>query len=228
MPKVYLSPSNQGSNPCKHGDSEKDHCNLLTDALIPYLDACGIEYKRAGKSESITDRVKASNSWKADVHYCIHTNAGGGKRSVLYGWDKTNATWLKLANAIKKYRAEIYPREIRFSQNQTFYEIKQTTAKCMYDEVLFHDNTEEAEFLHENFDPLAKRIAQGLCEYFGIAFRSPAADTPEIPDAPEAPCECDTLREQLRQAEEALASVSERLNRANTALRQINALSDEV
>lgn len=170
MPKIYLSPSNQAGNPCKYGDSECDHCNLFCDELVKYLDACGIQYKRAGKNESLASRVNASNKYKPDVHYCIHTNAGGGKRSELYGYNIKDAKWLSLANAVKKHRAEIYSNNIKLKQNRTFYEITATTAKCLYDEVLFHDNSGEAAFFHSNVKALARAAAKGLCDYFGIAF----------------------------------------------------------
>ena len=212
MPKVYLSPSTQRATPCKQGDSEKNHCNLLVDALIPYLDACGILYRRAGADEVLASRVKASNAWHADLHYCIHTNAGGGRRSVLYGWDKTDADWLKLADAVKTHRAKIYPHEIRYAQKKTFYEIKQTAAKCMYDEVLFHDHAEDAAFLHQNLQPLARAIAQGLCDYFGIPFCEPSKQP-----AVEAPAESAQI-----------ASLTARLDAANQKLRQIAALATEV
>ncbi|MGN1081636.1 MAG: hypothetical protein ACI4QV_06060 [Acutalibacteraceae bacterium] len=217
MPKIYLSPSNQTANPCKQGDSECDHCNLLCDELVKYLDSCGIEYMRAGRDEKLVSRVKNSNLYKPDIHYCIHTNAGGGARSMLFGYNISDSVWLSAANSLKNRRAEIYSGEIRFSQNRTFYEITATTAKCVYDEVLFHDSNAESAFLHSNFKEIAKKIAQGLCDFFGIAFIDCDASSQNAFDSSE---------QQSAQADEA-ASLAARLNSANSVISQIRALANE-
>lgn len=178
MPKIYISPSNQTANMCKYGDTECQHCNLFADYLCEYLDANGIGYKRADVLETLESRVKASNSYKPDIHYCIHTNAGGGARSVLFGYSITDSKWKKLADCIKAERSKIYTNEIRYTKKTSFYEIKQTVAKCMYDEVLFHDNEREALFFHQNVKELAKGTAKAFCNYFGISFTDPDAAAP--------------------------------------------------
>lgn len=204
MAKIYISPSNQTTNMCKYGDTECQHCNLFADYLCEYLDACGINYKRADVLETLESRVKASNAYKPDIHYCIHTNAGGGARSVLFGYSVTDEKWQKIAGLIKEERQKIYKNEIRFTKKTSFYEIKQTNAKCVYDEILFHDNEREALFFHENMKEIAKGTAKAFCRYFGISFNEAA-----VP-------ECDP--EKLRK----------RLNAANELLKQIKNLAEPV
>lgn len=181
--RIYLSPSNQNGNKCKHGDTERDHCNAIVDALIPYLDANGIEWKRAGLTETMASRCKASDAFKADFHYCIHTNAGGGSRSVIYGYDTANAKWKKAADAIRSRRATIYPREIRLAKNRTFYEINTPKATTIYDEVAFHDNAADVAFIHGDTDAIAREIAHGLCLYAGKPFIDPNTTAqPQVED----------------------------------------------
>ena len=137
---------------------------------------------------------------------------------MLFGYNISDSVWLSAANALKNRRAEIYSGEIRFSQNRTFYEITATTAKCVYDEVLFHDSDAESAFLHANFKEIAKKIAQGLCDFFGIAFID--CDTPASQNT------ADSSGHQSAQADEA-ASLAARLNSANSVISQIRALANE-
>lgn len=209
MPKIYISPSNQTKNFCKYGDTECQHCNDFADYLCEYLTANGIEYKRAGVLETLESRVKASNSYKPDIHYCIHTNAGGGARSVLMGYSVTDKKWLKIADCIKAERSKLYKSEIRYTKKTGFYEIKNTTAKCVYDEVLFHDNEREAQFFHENIKEMAKGTAKAFCNYFNISFIDIDADASE-------------------QAKKELEALKKRVHSANSVLKQIKDLAEPV
>ena len=46
MASVFLSPSTQHYNLYVTGNSEEYYTNLITDAMIPYLEASGIYYGR--------------------------------------------------------------------------------------------------------------------------------------------------------------------------------------
>ena len=46
MPIIYLSPSTQENNFYVSGGSEEYWMNRLADAMVPYLNASGIQYVR--------------------------------------------------------------------------------------------------------------------------------------------------------------------------------------
>lgn len=182
--KIYLSPAAHGhDNPCAiAGCSENTHANRYLDALIPYLDACGILWKRNGREhtgrEGVTHAVNESNAFGADLHYVVHTNAANGQargsRPHVYPTGKGRA-W---AEALLARRREIYPYPCTVKESRELYEIKGTRAVCIYEELVFHDNPEDAAWLHAHMRDLAAATAKAFCDIFGLTFRDPYAETP--------------------------------------------------
>lgn len=77
--KIYLSPSDQLSNPYAYGGTnEALQCRKIAAACKTALERNGFEVKTnfADGSNAMYERVRESNAWGADVHVCIHTNAG--------------------------------------------------------------------------------------------------------------------------------------------------------
>ena len=75
MPTVYLSPSTQEYNLFAGGGTEEYYANLITDAMIPYLRASGINFVRNDPGGTVNDSVNSSNSGNYDLHLAIHSNA---------------------------------------------------------------------------------------------------------------------------------------------------------
>jgi N-acetylmuramoyl-L-alanine amidase len=175
MPKVYISPSVQTYNLCEYGDTEKDHCQMYADILQRYFDACGITYKR-NRNKTFQEAVAESNAWNPDIHYACHTNAYNGqtKYSVLlvYNAIATSPAFM-CAEDIKNYRPQVYPNPIFVNQNRSLYEIRYSTAPCVYDEIVFHDNIDDATLFHVRMQTFAELTARGFCDYFGIPFVYP-------------------------------------------------------
>lgn len=85
--KIYLSPSDQVSNPYAYGGTnEARQCRKIAAACKTALERNGFEVKTnfADGSNAMYERVRESNAWGADVHVCIHTNAGGGRGCVVF------------------------------------------------------------------------------------------------------------------------------------------------
>ncbi len=192
-PKVYLSPAlHQHDNPCSYDKKcgENIHCAAYMDALIPYLDACGIEWKRsdpANKGARYARTIAESNAWGADVHFVKHTNAvasHNAKGSRIFVWPTGDGK--KIAEQMLEERRKFYPAGGKVIENTDLTEIKNTAAVCVYDELVFHDNPEDAAFLHEHLREFAEADAKALCEYFQIPFVDPYAKKPEPEKAPAA------------------------------------------
>lgn len=175
MPKVYISPSVQTYNLCDYGDNEKDHCQLYADILQRFFDASGIEYKR-NYDKTFQQAVVESNEYNPDIHYSCHTNAFDGKTKysvlLVYNTDQQNPAYI-CAQDIKKYRETIYPNPVFVNPNTSLYEIRYSANPCVYDEIVFHDNIDDATLFHVRMQSFAEQTTRGFCEYFNIPFVFP-------------------------------------------------------
>ncbi len=177
MPKIYLSPAAHAhDNPCSYDRKncgENVHCNLYMDELEPYLRACGMDVKRASKAntgDGIRISVKEANDWGADLYYVAHTNAGGGCRNGIMIYSEESRLW---AEKLRARRLEVYPRRSNISTNPNLYEINQTKAPCLYEELVFHDNMEDISWFHGHLREMAEATAKAFCDIFGVSFVDP-------------------------------------------------------
>lgn len=185
MAKIYLSPAaHEHDNACAHGGgcSENTHCNAYMDELEVYLAACGFEVRRGSKtavgSAEVQRRVREANAWGADLYYVCHTNAYNGSvqgsRPMVWPTGE-GASW---AQTLLKWRQKVYPYPCSVHVRTDLYEIVNTAMVTIYEELVFHDNREDAAFLHNNLRILAEYTARGLCDIFGRAFVDPYAVMP--------------------------------------------------
>ena len=177
MPKIYLSPAAHAhDNPCSYDRKncgENVHCNLYMDELEPYLRSCGMDVKRASKAntgDGIRVSVREANDWGADLYYVAHTNAGGGCRNGIMIYSEDSRPW---AEKLRKRRLEVYPRRSNISVNPNLYEINQTKAPCLYEELVFHDNIEDITWFHAHLREMAEATAKAFCDIFGVSFVDP-------------------------------------------------------
>lgn len=188
MPKIYLSPAYHYNNTCSiAGCDETTHNNLYLDELEPFLKACGIDYKRGPRRTPRSNEdanaymyqaVRESNEFKADIHYVSHTNAssntvGGGKargyRPLIYPGSKDGK---KIAECIIAERKKIYNQPIKLNETRSnLYELRVPHAPSYYEEHVFHDNSEDAKWFHDNLRNIARATAKGFCNYFAIKYR---------------------------------------------------------
>jgi hypothetical protein len=191
MPKIYLSPAYHKWNPCSiDGCDETTHNNLYLDELEVFLKACSIEYKRGPRRTPKSDEdnnaylkraVKESNSFAPDIHYVSHTNASNstvrGYRPMIYpGYEKAE----KLAELIIAKRKEIYNQPVTLNKRTDLYELYATNSIAYYEEHVFHDNREDAQWFHNNMRKIAEQTCKAFCQYFSIPFVNPYEEKVEI------------------------------------------------
>lgn len=182
MAKIYLSPSSQHENPYAYGGTnEAAQCMKIAQACEVALKRCGFNVAVGGGT--MYTRVPDSNKWGADLHVAIHTNAANGKTTGTrcYAW-KTGGDGFRAAQAIFNVLAPITPgvSEGVFEQ-RGWYEIKNTKAPCAYVECEFHDVPETAKWIVEHTKEIGDAIANGICNFYGVAF------VPETPPEAEEP-----------------------------------------
>lgn len=64
--------------------------------------------------------------------------------------------------------------------NPNLYEINQTKAPCLYEELVFHDNMEDISFLHTHLREMAEATAKAFCDIFGVRFIDPYKPEGEV------------------------------------------------
>lgn len=185
MPKIYLSPSTQEANPCQMGDTEEQHCNRIMDQIVRYLEAAGIEYQRNTPEMTHITSKNASNAYKPDLHYALHSNATGTdkriRRHIVYCLRGGKAE--QFAKILVEKQAEIYPEA---GEVQPPYakltEIYYTDAPAVIDEIAFHDHPDDARWIHDNIAAIARNKAQAICQFFGVPFVELDGGSIEQPD----------------------------------------------
>lgn len=181
MPSIYLSPSTQEYNQYyDNSGSEEYYMNLIADAMEPYLRASGIAFSRNDPDQSLASAIAASNSGRYDLHLALHSNASPESMvGILRGTDfyfYSNSTrGRRAATVLADNFKSIYPTPalVKAVPTLALAEVRRTNAPAVLAELAYHDNPEDAEWLKNNIEPIAKNLVQGLCEYFGIPFAGP-------------------------------------------------------
>lgn len=224
--KIYISPSSQPANTYAVGNTnEQEQCRKIAAALEKELDICGFNSK-AGLSGTMYTRTAESNSFGADLHLPIHTNAFDGKvaglRIMVY---KKGGEAEQIAKAIMATLAPITPgASDGISTYPGLYEIENSNAICVYIEVGFHDNPEEAQWIIEHTQDIAVAIAKGLCNHYRMKY---------IPDLiiqdmlevklPEKPSEKPATTEKIYRVFDASGKQTGAYNMESNALNQVKA-----
>ena len=174
--RIYISPSDQWSNPTPSGHSEAHHCTLIAEALSEILTSMGYETRVGDNSVEGTYIARAgeSNDWLADIHIPIHTNAGGGDGCVVFC--HSNSLGNPYVKSVYEKLSALTPtQDDGIREYNGLYEIKHTKAPCVYVECEFHDNPTTEAWIDNNIWNIADAIARGIAEVDGV-------QTPETPE----------------------------------------------
>lgn len=180
MPSLFLSPSTQDQNPYVIGGSEEYYMNLVADAMEPYLRANGIAFTRNNPAGTVTDSINQSNSGTYDLHLALHSNAAGPANSgqvrgtdVYYAQGSNNGQ--RAAFIIADNFKEIYPLpdKVRALSTTRLAEVTRTNAPAVLVEIAYHDNVQDANWIAENIEPIARNLSESVTTYFGLPFVEP-------------------------------------------------------
>lgn len=158
---IYISPSSQPENTyAGQNTNEQAQCNRIAREAKKHLEALGYNVKLAPEGQSYQRNVAESNAWGADIHLCIHTNAGGGKGTETLAYPSSVNN--KYVQSVQAAIAAISFGNRGVKARTNLYEINSTRALCVYVEVDFHDNPEIAAWLVANPVAIGKAIADGI------------------------------------------------------------------
>ena len=177
MPIIYLSPSTQENNYYVSGGTEEYYMNLLADKMTPYLDASGIRYVRNTPSMTAGSSIAASNAGNYDLHLALHSNAApegryGTIRGSIVFYYPGSTEGQRAANIIADGLKAIYPipNLVRAEGTTAIGEVRRVRAPSVFLELAFHDNEDDAAWIVNNLDAIARNLVLSLTEYFGIPF----------------------------------------------------------
>jgi len=68
---------------------------------------------------------------------------------------------------------EITPTKVQTLPTNTLAELRRTSAPAILIETAYHDNADDANWIKENVDLIARTIAESIAEYFGVPFVIP-------------------------------------------------------
>ncbi len=177
MPRIYLSPSLQEWNPYVIGGTEEGYMNLVADAMEPYLVSTGIAFTRNRPEQTLSQVIAESNSQYYDLHLALHSNAAGaGNEGTVRGTEvyyyTPSTEGQRAANFIVDTMKEIYPLpdRVRAVPTTSLAEVRRTNAPSVLVEIAYHDNVQDAEWIRDNIQGIARALVQALALYFNIPF----------------------------------------------------------
>jgi len=171
---VYLSPSMQENNvgALNYG-TEETRMNQITDVVQKVLQDYGVDVYRNRPDWSLGQAVNDSNRVKPNLHFAIHSNAGGGRGAEIYAY-APGGEGEKAAKLIYAEISAITPTADRGVQfNPSLYELRNTNAPAVLVEVAFHDNAEDAVWIINNIEYIGIALAKGVLKYLGITYEKP-------------------------------------------------------
>lgn len=187
MPRIYLSPSTQEFNPYITSGNEEYWMNLIADAMIPYLQQYGIDYSRNRPEMTAGSSIRESNAGNYDFHVAIHSNASGAgqegnQRGTVIFYYPSSTNGLRMAELVSQQFKEIYPNpeRVRITPTTSLGEVSRTSAPSILIEVAFHDNVEDANWITNNIDTIAKSIADAINQYFTSAAGAASGQTGRV------------------------------------------------
>ena len=188
MPKIYISPSSQSGNKgLPPFSNEAREMNQIADLLIPLLVKDGrYSGARNNPAMNVDQMAKDSNTFKADIHVAIHSNAGGGQGTEVWAYGPgTNSE--RLAKCLYNRIAPLSPGADRgVKYNKGLVEVGDAVnATSALIELAFHDNQADATWLAYNHEMIADRLYRGICDYYGYDYK--AVIVAPVVEAPAAP-----------------------------------------
>ena len=180
MPKLYLSPSLQEFNPFVDGGNEEYYMNLIADAMEPYLVASGIQFDRNRPDMTLSQAIADSNEGNSDLHLAIHSNAAPANAAGRYtGADiyyyPTSTQGKRFAQILQNNYKTLYPdpNNVEILPPTSLAEVRRTKAPSALIEVAYHDNPEDAQWIRDNINNIARNLSKSVAEYFNVPFVEP-------------------------------------------------------
>lgn len=181
MAFVFLSPSTQEYNSYITGGTEEETMNQIADQIEPYFRASGINFTRNNRELTAADAIAESNRGQYDLHLALHSNAtadsskAGTTRGCEIYYNPESASSRAAAELIQAQMKLIYPipELVTIVPTTELGEVYKVRAPGVLVEFAYHDNPEDAAWIQNNIELIARHVSIAVCEYFGLPFLEP-------------------------------------------------------
>ena len=180
MPIIYLSPSTQENNLYVSGGTEEEWMNRLADAMVPYLISSGIQFTRNTPDMTAAPPIAASNAGQYDPHLPLPSNAApassyGQVRGIIVFHYPGSARGRRAAELVANGLKSIYPLPnlVRAEATTAIGEVRRVRAPSVFLELGYHDNRDDAAWVKNNLEAIARSLVLSLTEYFDLPFLEP-------------------------------------------------------
>ena len=178
MPIIYLSPSTQENNAYVTGTGSEEYwMNRLADAMIPYLNSCGIRYQRNTPDMTAGSSIRQANAGWYDFYLALHSNAAapdnyGNVRGVIAFYYPTSTQGQRAAQIVVNNLRSIYPLPDKVVTRSTtsLGEVRDSKFPAVLLELGYHDNYEDARWIENNLTEIARNLVLSLTDFFDIPF----------------------------------------------------------
>ena len=178
MPIIYLSPSTQENNAYVTGTGSEEYwMNRLADAMIHYLNSCGIRYKRNTPDMTAGSSIRQANAGWYDFYLALHSNAAapdnyGNVRGVIAFYYPTSTQGQRAAQIFVNNLRSIYPLPDKVVTRSTtsLGEVRDSKFPAVLLELGYHDNYEDARWIENNLTEIARNLVLSLTDFFDIPF----------------------------------------------------------
>ena len=178
MPSIFLSPSTQENNAYVTGSGSEEYwMNRLADAMIPYLNSCGIQYTRNTPDMTAGSSIRLANQGWYDFYLALHSNAAGegnygGVRGIIAFYYPSSIQGQRAAQIFVNNLREIYPLpdKVVTRSTTTLGEVRDSKFPANLLELGYHDNYEDARWIEGNIPEIARNLVLSLTDYFDIPF----------------------------------------------------------
>ena len=157
--------------------------------MVPYLDASGIQYVRNTPEMTAAAAIRASNEGNYDLHLALHSNAApeglyGQIRGIIVFYYPGSTEGRRAAEIVAENLKNIYPLpdRVRAEPTTAIGEVRRVRAPSVFIELGYHDNPDDAAWVKNNLNAIARNIVISLCQYFGIPFLEPRPARPAVVD----------------------------------------------
>ena len=186
MPIIYLSPSTQENNAYVTGTGSEEYwMNRLADAMIPYLNSCGIRYQRNTPDMTAGSSIRQANAGWYDFYLALHSNAAapdnyGNVRGVIAFYYPTSTQGQRAAQIFVNNLRSIYPLPDKVVTRSTtsLGEVRDSKFPAVLLELGYHDNYEDARWIENNLTEIARNLVLSLTDFFDIPFIWPESAQP--------------------------------------------------
>lgn len=178
MPSIFLSPSTQENNAYVTGSGSEEYwMNRLADAMIPYLNSCGIRYTRNTPEMTAGSSIRQANSGWYDFYLALHSNAAapenyGNVRGIIAFYYPSSTKGQRAAQIFVNNLRAIYPLpdQVVTRSTTSLGEVRDSKFPAVLLELGYHDNVDDATWIETHLPDIARNLVLSLTDFFDIPF----------------------------------------------------------